>query len=215
MVTVWWQTFNRLEIILSIGPLMAATGDGEGKFLPGLLPERIVPDKASSFRNNVPQQKPVGSQVSLSGWEEKPSKSSSSAIPSSWKFPTDKLWQCSSQFSGFSYSCSQVPCPPYVLHSQLPVTCEWFFQMADKPWMLGSRTSSDLAKLINSYVMLLCCCLGQLGFGRGAITSVPGKTQPKVTECAQSQLDSPCLGFPVLGAAGMQEERYTNPPARR
>lgn len=45
-----------------------------------------------SFRNNIPQQKPVGRQRSLSGWEEMPSQSSSFAVPSFPKFATDWFW---------------------------------------------------------------------------------------------------------------------------
>lgn len=80
--------------------------------------------------------------------------------------------------------------------------------------MLGCRASSDLAKLINSYVVLLCCCLSQLGFRRGAVTSVPGWYQPKTPGYAGSQMGSPCFAFPALWTRGMQLQRYTDPPAR-
>lgn len=59
-----------------------------------------------SFKNNIPQQKSMGRQRSLSSWEEMPSQSSSFAIPSFPKLAIEWFWHCSSQFSGFSDSCS-------------------------------------------------------------------------------------------------------------
>lgn len=69
-VTVWWQVFLFPETILSTRLVMAGTGDRGGKFPPGLLPEKFVLAKAPSLKNNIPQQKPMGSQRSLSVWEE-------------------------------------------------------------------------------------------------------------------------------------------------
>lgn len=79
--------------------------------------------------------------------------------------------------------------------------------------MLGCRASSGLAKLINSYTVLLSCCLGQLWFREGADTSPPGWDQPKAPGYAGSQMCSPNFAFPALWTRGMQLEGYTDPPA--
>jgi len=79
--------------------------------------------------------------------------------------------------------------------------------------MLGCRASSDLAKLINSSVVSLCCCLGQLGFRGAAVTSVLGGAQLAVPGHGWSQqsarLPPPCPSS--LGGRGEASREIRRP----